>query len=129
MHGLTFTSCKQVKFFSQYLIDEFNHNRAIKLKDVVPTLLEMPWRDNVNKVDCGVYLMRHMETYTGKDFASWDCGFIKESKKGISNLRIKYAHILLLSVLNEMRVVLMNNVKKYAKECAAQNKKVSKKKP
>lgn len=36
-------------------------------------LLEMPWKNRTNKTDCGVYAMRHMETYKGNQ--TWNCGF------------------------------------------------------
>lgn len=40
-------------------------------------LLSMKWKNNVNKHDCGVYVMRHMDTYTGN--ADWDCGLLPDN--------------------------------------------------
>ena len=76
----------------------------------------MSWRDNTNKVDCGVYLMRHLETYTGRDVARWECGFVADSKKGIRDLRMKYAHVILTSIANEKRKEILDAMKDYAKE-------------
>ena len=37
--------------------------KHFKIKDV--TRLKLPWATKDNKVDCGVFVMRHMETYFG----------------------------------------------------------------
>lgn len=46
-------------------------NTQIKQYEI--TLPSMTWKNRENKVDCGVYAMRHMETYKGNP--NWDCGF------------------------------------------------------
>lgn len=40
--------------------------------DMDPTIAMLPWSNNKNIFDCGIYTMRHMETFKG--IASWDCG-------------------------------------------------------
>ncbi|XP_056698038.1 uncharacterized protein [Spinacia oleracea] len=64
-------------------------------------LLEMPWKNRTNKTDCGVYAMRHMETYKGNQ--TWNCGFknTDEDKDFICKLRMRYGTEILLSVLNK----------------------------
>lgn len=34
--------------------------------------LEMPWRTKSNNVDCGIFAMRHMETYCGNKLRGWN---------------------------------------------------------
>ncbi|KAI3704203.1 hypothetical protein L1987_74418 [Smallanthus sonchifolius] len=52
------------------------------------------WETKNNFTDCGVFVMRHMETYMGYYDGKWDCGFPKVEKKiksKITLLRKKYA--------------------------------------
>lgn len=66
----------------------------------------MKWRTKKNHVDCGVFLMLHMESYNGLE--DWDCGLCLESpnqKKQLNLLRSRFAAKILLSDLN----VLKNN--------------------
>ncbi|PWA52673.1 hypothetical protein CTI12_AA451070 [Artemisia annua] len=76
--------------------------------------VKMPWQTNNNYVDCGIFAMRHMETYLGnKDF---DAGFVKEGKeqkKHIEDLRKKYLTKILLSDQNENRHVVESDVEEY----------------
>ncbi|KAL2938659.1 Sentrin-specific protease 7 [Bienertia sinuspersici] len=37
-------------------------------------LIKMPWRNNSNKSDCGVFVMGHMETYIRQEAGEWECG-------------------------------------------------------
>ncbi|KVG60693.1 hypothetical protein Ccrd_026334 [Cynara cardunculus var. scolymus] len=39
------------------------------------------WQFRENTVDCGVMLMRHMETFFRGDIVKWDCRLYKESTK------------------------------------------------
>ncbi|KAJ8451708.1 hypothetical protein Cgig2_018342 [Carnegiea gigantea] len=48
------------------------------------------YHDNINLHDCGIYTMRHMETYYG-DLQSWEHGFEKEKEVFLRTLRAKYA--------------------------------------
>nr|GMD76216.1 uncharacterized protein LOC109168900 [Ipomoea batatas] len=67
----------------QDMLQEFftksHPGRSILCAGVEPKIMQMPWRDVNNKIDCGVYLMRHMETYTGQAVLTWDCGLVKAS--------------------------------------------------
>nr|GMD76438.1 zinc finger BED domain-containing protein RICESLEEPER 2-like [Ipomoea batatas] len=48
--------------------------------------MHMNWRDGKNKVDCGVYLMRHMKSYTGEGVVAWDCGLVKGDQAALDRL-------------------------------------------
>ncbi|KAJ0734537.1 hypothetical protein HanPI659440_Chr11g0421251 [Helianthus annuus] len=39
----------------------------------------MDWRTENNDIDCGVFTMRHMETYKGEK-TPWVTGFVKENE-------------------------------------------------
>ncbi|KAK9056928.1 hypothetical protein SSX86_024293 [Deinandra increscens subsp. villosa] len=94
--------------FVQYL-DEWKHPKAGKLKvaKVGRLVLECASRGNVK--DCGVYTMRHMETFMGYSREKFLCGLEKDVKKKrggdgvkmrINSLRKKYAARILLSDIN-----------------------------
>ncbi|KAI3778653.1 hypothetical protein L2E82_08035 [Cichorium intybus] len=48
--------------------DELNHKKANHIKRSKPMSGCMKWTTKYNSIDCGVFLMRHMETYKGEDF-------------------------------------------------------------
>ena len=66
----------------------------------------MPWRTRRNEHDCGIFAMRHMETYCGQKVEEWKSGFKNEGieQQGrIKTLRKKYAAKILLSDYNIYR--------------------------
>ena len=71
----------------------------------------MKWRDSKNHSDCGVYLMRHMETYTGDGASNWDCGLKKSDEKQLENLRVKYTAQVIRSEFNTAVVDLEEKIK------------------
>ncbi|KAJ0605160.1 hypothetical protein HanHA300_Chr02g0059871 [Helianthus annuus] len=87
--------------------------------------LEMPWRTKHNVIDCGIFLMRHMETYKGVTGNAWECGFSNEctdageityrQRKEIDDLRHKYIAKLLLSDANTYRSFVEAGVARYKK--------------
>lgn len=34
----------------------------------------LPWQDSENLVDCGIYVLAHMEFYEGQPLDKWDIG-------------------------------------------------------
>nr|GMC82520.1 uncharacterized protein LOC109168900 [Ipomoea batatas] len=88
----------------QDMLQEFftksHPGRSILCAGVEPKIMQMPWRDVNNKIDCGVYLMRHMETYTSQVVSAWDCGLVKGEYSMLQKLRIKYMNELVLSDYN-----------------------------
>ncbi|KAF5819634.1 putative papain-like cysteine peptidase superfamily [Helianthus annuus] len=51
----------------------------------------MEWRTENNGVDCGVFTMRHMETYKGEK-TPWVTGFVKENE--VNNRQNSQLHLL-----------------------------------
>ncbi|KAL3630673.1 hypothetical protein CASFOL_023657 [Castilleja foliolosa] len=92
--------CKKVEFLSN-----LNYDR-----------LKMTWRDDKNKVDCGVYVMRHMETYMGGSLRGWKSGLSKNNSRQMKALRAKYAATILGSDMNIHRVRVVSEAKKYYTE-------------
>ncbi|KAI3676344.1 hypothetical protein L1987_85950 [Smallanthus sonchifolius] len=61
-------------------IADFAHPKTDEMDDIVVKIFEMPWRKNVNNKDCGIFMMRYMETYMGEEEKAWLCGFGVESE-------------------------------------------------
>ncbi|GJW73489.1 ulp1 protease family, C-terminal catalytic domain-containing protein [Tanacetum coccineum] len=73
-----------------------------------PKQVEFPWKTTYNSHDCGVFVMRHMETYLGKG------NFLQEFKKEgpgqkveLNMLRAKYMVKILLMSFNEKKKTLL----------------------
>nr|GMD57195.1 ulp1 protease family, C-terminal catalytic domain-containing protein [Ipomoea batatas] len=77
--------------------------KANKIEKLKVKMMKMAWRDNRNKIDCGVFLMRHIETFRGQSPKLWNCGLQKEKKDQLNALRVKYLTALVMSDLNEHR--------------------------
>ncbi|KAL8256197.1 hypothetical protein R6Q59_031264, partial [Mikania micrantha] len=69
------------------------HPNALKINHLTPILVDLPWKTTNNGVDCGIFSMRHMETYMGGGVKKWKTGLLQESKaqnKQLNQLRFKY---------------------------------------
>ncbi|KAK1402241.1 hypothetical protein POM88_001846 [Heracleum sosnowskyi] len=95
------------KHFVKYLKEKDMTWFATSISRMETSYLTMPWQTLQNVIDCGVFFMRHMETYKG-DAKNWETQ-LKAEKKGnlqkgqLDKLRIKYAHAILTSHVNEKR--------------------------
>ncbi|KAL2933204.1 hypothetical protein RDABS01_016323, partial [Bienertia sinuspersici] len=70
-----------------------------EIKNMGTALVPFPWKSvDENHLDCGVVLMRHMETYMGSRI--WDSGFKKNDLTIIEKLRMKYCYSIYSSDLN-----------------------------
>ncbi|KAJ0693298.1 putative papain-like cysteine peptidase superfamily [Helianthus annuus] len=103
-----------------------NHSPAIakKLRSTSPVSLKFPWQTLYNETDCGIFIMRHMETFKGTSVREWNCGLSPErgitgevlidQSKELCDLRIKYLSIILLSDINSLRSTMEKEVHVYA---------------
>lgn len=66
--------------------------------------LRMAWRNDVNKKDCGVYMMRHMETFLGTKLSEFKSSLRLRSKKQLRFLRAKYCAAILTAKYNDHNV-------------------------
>ena len=96
----------QVHLFEDYLLHE-NHPDHGKMRESPRMIMETNCRTKNNFVDCGVFVMRHMETFKGAECG--DCCRLseegREQVKELCDMRRKYAVKILLADCN--------NAKKY----------------
>uniref|UniRef100_A0A166CRT7 Ubiquitin-like protease family profile domain-containing protein n=1 Tax=Daucus carota subsp. sativus TaxID=79200 RepID=A0A166CRT7_DAUCS len=107
--------------FVKYLHAKGHVGISGKVKKMKPTYLNMPWQTRNNSIDCGVFLMRHMESYKG-DLKSWTTGLNVE-KDGqdhqLIKLRIKYNNAILSSQLNQKKKEILRQGKELYIEAAS----------
>ena len=82
-------------------------DKVVKFKN---RSISTKWQDGSNSTCCGIYCMRHLETYIGNG-KKWRCGLTKENApEALRKLRIKYLYRILTSELNELRDHLLSRV-------------------
>ncbi|KNA13046.1 hypothetical protein SOVF_120210 [Spinacia oleracea] len=74
--------------FSMY-INSLGHKLKRPLTEYNVRIIEMPWRNNKNNTDCGIYTMKHMETYHAKE--RWGCSLEPDNDDILKQLRLKYS--------------------------------------
>lgn len=116
----------QKEAFVGYL-DSISHPKAKKMKQTVIDRLKMDWRTKNNAIDCGLFTMRHMETFMGEQAADWKCGFGREEygeqHVQLEDLRRKYTAKILLHDINENQEIVTKAVKTYNELTAADKRK------
>ncbi|KAK1424715.1 hypothetical protein QVD17_20052 [Tagetes erecta] len=109
-------------------LDSISHPKATKMKQTVIDRLKMNWRTTTNVIDCGIFTMRHMETFMGQEAADWKCGFGKEEAGNqqvqLEDLRRKYTAKILLHDINENKHLVTKTVKKYMELTANDKRKI-----
>ncbi|KAK1429947.1 hypothetical protein QVD17_12308 [Tagetes erecta] len=96
------TAVKVKEIFFMYLY-HVGHRGCQGIRLAKPVIKKLHWSTKSNVMDCGVFLMRHMETYMGSKVKNWRCGLDVEGTKQevqINNLRLKYAYKILTSDVN-----------------------------
>ncbi|KAI3825097.1 hypothetical protein L1987_06573 [Smallanthus sonchifolius] len=99
-------------------LSRVSHPRAYQIKQAKISRMEMPWQTLENNIDCGVYMMRHIETFKGT--AAKDCqyGLTNESEKQqheLNDLRRKYVTKMLLHDINISKEFIISKLKDYLK--------------
>ncbi|KAL8216051.1 hypothetical protein R6Q57_022888 [Mikania cordata] len=90
---------------SNYLLDN-DHPNALKLHHQTSKIVDLPWKTTNNEVDCGVFFMRHMETYMGGGVKGCRCGLVNKfdvQRKQLHQLRIKHLYKILTSSVNFLK--------------------------
>ena len=54
-----------------------------------PRFVRMPWQTTDNYTDCGIFLMRHMETFKG-DIKNWNTDLTEEGVRLVSYFTYLY---------------------------------------
>nr|XP_043618818.1 uncharacterized protein LOC122590704 [Erigeron canadensis] len=78
--------------------------------------LDLQWHTENNNIDCGVFLMRHMECFIGQPSKNWNCGIPVESKDQLEvlvKLRIKYAIKMLTHDINTEATKILEDANEY----------------
>ena len=81
-------------------LHEVKHPKATEVSKAFHYRLPMPWRTLSNQVDCGVFTMRHMETFMGCEPGEFKSGFKNESAAQdlqLHKLRFRYMNRIMLS--------------------------------
>ena len=61
------------------------------VKTFKPNLIKMKWRSNLDHKNYGVYLMKHMETYTTEPLVEWVCDL---KPNDVSNLTLLFIYFI-----------------------------------
>ena len=85
-----------------------------------PTILNMSWKTKKEKIDCGLYVMMHMDHYNGKSSTTWETGILKETSKDhrmqMNNLRYKYTAKMMLHEVNKKQRMMSDYAIKFEAE-------------
>ncbi|KAM0038853.1 hypothetical protein Hdeb2414_s0013g00420501 [Helianthus debilis subsp. tardiflorus] len=114
------TTPYKVKYIFCKYLKLVNHPKCTEIDNALPHRLDFEWETVNNTVDCGVFVMRHMETWFGITVEKWDSGFplAHTAKKAcLTRLRKKYAVKLVTSNVNNHRKRIMaeSNTERRAK--------------
>lgn len=105
----------QKDLFSAFLESKGLGLKGAVVRNMDPKRLQMPWRDSINKLDCGVFMMCHMESYEGQAVKEWDCSLRKGDLEQLCTLRRQYLHTLCTTEINEHRVSIMKRAVEFEK--------------
>ena len=80
--------------------------------------MKLNWGTKENVIDCGVFLMMHMEHYEGETAKNWKLEFPKEGadqEMAIIRMRAKYATKMLMHELNIHREKMSEETHEFAR--------------
>lgn len=103
--------------FSKYL-QRLGHPNAEKIGKLKAKCPRLKWQTDLNDIDCGIFLMRHMESFKGGFISKYDSGLLVESEDQIRQLiklRKKYATKILMCDLNMNQSAVMQESNAFAK--------------
>ncbi|KAK1351607.1 hypothetical protein POM88_054179 [Heracleum sosnowskyi] len=78
-------------------LSAFDMPKEREIKNLKPNVLKKNWQTVDNFIDCGIFVMRHMETYMGNAYR-WNSGLPAESvtqRALLDKLRIIYCYMML----------------------------------
>ncbi|PWA88475.1 ulp1 protease family, C-terminal catalytic domain-containing protein [Artemisia annua] len=104
--------------FSKHL-ERYKHPKASDVRDKKTTIMKLKWGTKNNEVDCGVFLMMHMENYNGETATKWNLGFPTEEENQTMELikmRVKYATKMLMHEVNKNRAMMSEKANQFARE-------------
>ncbi|CAI9297950.1 unnamed protein product [Lactuca saligna] len=105
------------KYTVDYLKSQ-NHPKTKIFSHMMSYRLEMPWRTINNHIDCGVFTMRHMETYMGGRMNEFKVMFKNESSAQddqLVKLRTKYLYKIITHEYNVQKDYVLQKVDEFHK--------------
>ena len=85
----------QIDFFV-YTLEKYGcASYGHMLQKATVKVLEMKWSAKEDTTDCGLYAMRHMETYMGMKVTDWKCDLTNKQSRPLQLLRAKYCTAML----------------------------------
>nr|GLL41833.1 uncharacterized protein LOC109158392 [Ipomoea trifida] len=84
-----------------------------KVDELTEEVVDMSWKESENYIDCGLFVMRHMETYKGT-LKKWNPGFKKKAKLNedfLIGLRARYAATIIKWSANILKNVVIKKTK------------------
>ncbi|PWA99486.1 hypothetical protein CTI12_AA002730 [Artemisia annua] len=90
------------------------------IKEAQPKIPKMKWKTKENKIDCGLYMIMHMEMFEGEIGIKWKTNIMDERNKQyadqIKKMRMRYAAKILLHDVNKKRKMVSDSAIKFAEE-------------
>ncbi|PWA41512.1 Peptidase C48, SUMO/Sentrin/Ubl1 [Artemisia annua] len=86
----------QKKLLSRYL-ESHNHEKAAEIASKKTTVMKVKLATKENVIDCGIFLMMHVEQYDGETAKNWNLELPKEGREQeieIIKIRIKLQNVL-----------------------------------
>ncbi|CAI9282300.1 unnamed protein product [Lactuca saligna] len=90
--------------------------KALSFKAV--RVINIYWQVEDSGIDCGIYLMRHMESYKGENEGSWECGLTGKMTGDVTAilmLRTKYMARLLIADFNKYKSMIVTDYEAFRK--------------
>nr|GMD16228.1 uncharacterized protein LOC109158392 [Ipomoea batatas] len=84
-----------------------------KVDELTEEVVDMSWKESENYIDCGLYVMRHMETYNGT-LKKWNPGFRKKASLNedfLIGLRARYAATIIRWRANTLKNIVIKKTK------------------
>ncbi|KAL4555483.1 hypothetical protein LXL04_038103 [Taraxacum kok-saghyz] len=116
-----FVSCTLLGVLFDLYLAIVKHPKRSTMKRMRPVKFTRSWMTKRNYTHCGIFLMRHMETYKGEDIDDWDVDLADEGDDSdkqqiqLDDLRRKYVTKILTSDLNKLKPNVYNYIPQYDK--------------
>nr|GMD12612.1 uncharacterized protein LOC109158392 [Ipomoea batatas] len=85
----------------------------LKVDELTEEVVDMSWKESENYIDCGLFVMRHMETYKGT-LKKWNPGFRKKASLNedfLIGLRARYAATIIRWRANTLKNIVIKKTK------------------
>nr|GMD83870.1 uncharacterized protein LOC109158392 [Ipomoea batatas] len=84
-----------------------------KVDELTEEVVDMSWKESENYIDCGLFVMKHMETYKGT-LKKWNPGFRKKASLNedfLIGLRARYAATIIRWRANTLKNIVIKKTK------------------